>query len=277
MFFKCGGTNDLGTAPAPCEGDPASVRMEVTPGMAECLVASAASCKIPMHDFVSLDYDFAVEGCMGVWAAPLWMTPDTWQWGGGSGEIDSLEFCARDAIHMNFAGGGNQVELDPALFSIDSSTGHVTVRKDEAGIVTIVTCTAQQAALSARRQCDAPIYNDCDECLAQGSNGAFACWCNADADNIYGSGGCVEGTDCQWTLVSDIWNGVTGDDGYYGCMTAVPEIGLEAAVPNLNSTCAVSVENIVLRGGGPNMSLQWGEDSPASCSVLTPSPYLGNL
>ena len=62
-------------------------------------------------DFVSLDYDFHLEGCMGIWAAPLWMTPDTWQWDAGSGEIDSSEFCARDAFHMNFAGGGHQVRL----------------------------------------------------------------------------------------------------------------------------------------------------------------------
>lgn len=75
----------------------------------------------------------------------------------------------------------------------------------------------------------------------------------------------------MWTLVSDIWNGVDGDDGYYGCMTAVPDIGLDSGVPNLDSNCAVSVENILLRGGGPNDSLQWGEGSAAICSVLTTS------
>ena len=106
---EMGGINDMGSTPTQCQGDPASVRIQVTPGKAECLVAKAEECKIPMHDFVSLDYDFAVSQCNGVWAAPLWMTPDTWQWGGGSGEIDSLEFCARDGIHMNFAGGGHQV------------------------------------------------------------------------------------------------------------------------------------------------------------------------
>lgn len=76
----------------------------------------------------------------------------------------------------------------------------------------------------------------------------------------------------MWSLVSDIWNGVDGDDGYYGCMTAVPDIDLPASTPNLDSNCAVSVENIVLRGGGPNGSLQWGQGSADICSVLTPSP-----
>ena len=273
-WFSCastaGGTNDLGNVPTQCENDPASVFIQMQKGEAECLVASSYNCKIPMHDFVSMDYDFYIDSCLGVWAAPLWMTPDTWQWGAGSGEIDSLEFCARDAIHLNFAGGGHQVELDPTQYSIDDSNGHITVRKDDEGIVTITACTLQEAT-DNKGQCVSPVYSDCNECQ-WGTNNTYACWCNPDADNIYGSGGCAEGTDCEWTLVSDLWNGVTGDSGYYGCMTAVPEIGLEAATPNLNSTCSFSVENIIIRGGGPNESLQWGSGSPSSCSVLTPDP-----
>jgi hypothetical protein len=259
---SAGGTNDLGTAPTQCAGDPASVRIAITPGKAECLVASAPACKIPMHDFVSMDYDFSVNGCNGIWAAPLWMTPDTWQWGAGSGEIDSLEFCSRDSVHMNFAGGGHQVET---ALSIDSSAAHITVRKDPSGIVTVTACTAAEASANAD-QCIAPVYADCDAC--QAGNNTFACWCNAGANNIYGSGGCVAGTDCMWTLVSDAWNGVSGDAGYAGCMTAVPGV-VDKDKPNLKSRCALSVEKIVLRGGGLNESLRWGHGSPHSCDVLT--------
>ena len=259
------GTNDLGNAPTMCEGDPASVKITVQKGKAECLVAKAFNCKIPMHDFKSLDYDFAVDSCMGIWAAPLWLTPDTWQWGAGSGEIDSLEFCARDAIHMNYAGGGHQVEVNATDFSINNSTGHVTVRKDSKGIMTITTCT-KEAASKNGNQCVAPTYTSCDDCLR--STNDYACWCN-DPDNIYGSGGCVEGTDCLWTLVSDIWNGVGGDDGYTGCMTAVPSIGLNAGQPNLNSHCSISVQQIVVRGGGVNGSIQWGKGSNSNCKVIT--------
>lgn len=188
---SAGGVNDLGNIPSQCEGDPTSVRIQITPGKAECLVAESYNCKIPMHDFIALDYDFDVDSCMGIWAAPLWMTPDTWQWGGGSGEIDSLEFCARDAIHMNFAGGGHQVELNPAQFNIDSSSGHVTVRKDEEGIITVVTCSHED--ISDDDQCNAPMYSDCDDCMNEGND--YACWCNAP-DNIYGSGGCQNNTVC---------------------------------------------------------------------------------
>ena len=263
-----GRTNDLGTFPTQCEGDAASVRIEVMRGAAECLVAKALDCKIPMSDFVSLDFDFHVDGCRGIWGAPLWMTPDTWQWGEGSGEIDALEFCPRDAIHMNFAGGGNQIELDPTAFSISLSEGHVTVRKDATGIVTIAACTLAAAAGSATGQCTAPVYESCAECLASVS---YACWCNDAAGNIYGSGGCTAGTNCMWTLVSDVWNGWDGDEGYDHCMSAVPDLGLAAMRPNLASDCAFSVEGILVRGGGPDGSLQWGAGSPASCAALTTS------
>ena len=156
---SAGGTNDLGTAPQMCENDPTSVLTKITPGKAECLEASLASCKIPMHDFTSLDYDFSISGCLGIWAAPLWMTPDTWQWGPGSGEVDSMEFCSRDSIHLNFAGGGHQLKID---LSISEAEGHVTVRKDAAGIVTITSCSAAEVKNS---QCPSPTYTSCSDCL----------------------------------------------------------------------------------------------------------------
>ena len=165
---------------------------------------------------------------------------------------------------MNFAGGGNQIRLDEKKFDInDTDNAHVTVRKDEAGIVTISTCEAND--LDTNWQCPAPTYDTCDQCLAAPD---FACWCN-NADNIYGSGGCVDGTDCLFTLVSDIWNGVSGDDGYDGCMTAVPALNLEAGKPNLNSKCKFSVENIVLRGNSESGALPFAEGSPDFCKKLT--------
>ena len=272
--FSCsssaGKTNDLDTSPTSCDGDPASVRIEMTKGKAECLVAKSQQCKIPMHDFVSLDYDFFINQCNGIWAAPLWMTPDKWQWGPGSGEIDSEEFCSRDSLHLNFAGGGSQKKLDPSIFSIDDSEGHITVRKDEAGIVTITACTTKEAEKN-QQQCMTPSYHDCSDCLSQDKT--YGCWCNANTNppNIYGSGGCAPnfGGDCMWTLVSDAWNGVSGDAGYAGCMTAVPSLNLPAGKPNLNSNCSLSVERIVVRGGGVNESIRWGAGSPSECSVLT--------
>lgn len=257
-----GGVNDLGgNAPTHCAADLSSVYMSVTAGSAECLQARAFDCKILMRNFTSLDYVASLESCGGTWTAPLWMTPDTWQWGAGSGEVDSLEACPRSGLFMNFAGGGSQLPV--AGVTLDKVEGlHVTVRKDDEGIVTIATCRQEDELVDG--QCGKPSYDGCDDCL---SNGEFACWCNGE-DNIYSSGGCTSGTDCLWTLVSDIWNGVDGDEGYMGCMVEVPELGLEAGKPNLASKCAVSVENIVVRGEGGG-AIQWGEGSSEACSALT--------
>jgi len=261
---SAGSVNDMGNVPSMCTNDLASVRIQVRQNQAECLVAHAEACKIDMHDFVSLDYDFHVSNCNGIWAAPMWMTPDKWQWGAGSGEIDSMEMCPRDAIALNFAGGGHQVKTN---YNIDNAEGHVTVRKDNAGIVTISICNFNEVQGG---HCPAPSYSNCATCLNGGNR--FACWCNEGTNppNIYGSGGCQNGGNCLWTLVSDVWNGVRGDEGYQACMNAVPGIGLGARVPNLRSSCAFSVENIILRGGGPNGSLRWPGGTPAYCSVLTP-------
>jgi hypothetical protein len=241
-----------------------SVRLMVQSGKAECLKAVAGECGIPMHNFKSLDYDFSLQqDCRGIWAAPLWMTPHTWQWGAGSGEIDSLEFCPRTTIAMNFAGGGNQVHLSN-LNMVDGD-GHITVRKDNAGIVTISYCNRTNDRTA---QCPEPEYNSCQECL---SSKEFSCWCNENSNppNIYGSGGCQNGGDCVWTLVSDIWNGVKGDAGYAGCMTAVPGI-VEKGQPNLNSNCVISVERILLRGNATTGGkLSFSSGSPDKCLQFT--------
>ena len=256
-----GGVNDLGNAPTMCEGDVTSVRLEVRKGKAECLKAVAEECGIPMRNFVSLDYDFSISKCSGIWAAPLWMTPHVWQWGAASGEIDSLEFCPRTTVVMNFAGGGHQVQLSNV--SMDEAEGHITVRKDENGIVTISHCNRTNERTA---QCPEPEYSTCQDCLSSSKD--FSCWCN-EPENIYGSGGCKNGGDCIWTLVSDIWNGVTGDSGYAGCMTEVPGV-VDAGQPNLNSECVIGVERILLRGNATtNETLTFSSESPDKCKQFT--------
>ena len=95
----------------------------------------------------------------------------------------------------------------------------------------------------------------------------FCVLCN-EPENIYGSGGCKNGGDCIWTLVSDIWNGVSGDSGYAGCMTSVPGV-VERGKPNLNSECVISVERILLRGDGKNGTLAFSTNSPDKCKRFT--------
>jgi hypothetical protein len=267
-----GGVNDMGNVPEMCDDDLASVRISVSKGKAECMLAHAKECKIPMHDFKSLNYDWTMSRCQGVWAAPLWMSPDTWQWGPGSGEIDGSEFCLRKKMQMNFAGGGHEVELDP--YNIDEAWGHTTIRKDDAGIITVTTCKASEAEANGG-ECFKPKYKDCKDCEfgERGPDKEYACWCNEDPNqkqmNIYGSGGCAEGTSCEWTLLSDVWNGVGGDQSYHGCMGEVPSLGVDENEPNYNSHCEFSVENILVKGHGLNGALQWGKGSPNYCRHLT--------
>jgi hypothetical protein len=262
----------MGTAPEMCEDDLASVRFGVSQGKAECMLAHAKECKIPMHDFKSLNYDWTTSRCQGVWAAPLWMSPDTWQWGPGSGEIDGSEFCMRKKMQMNFAGGGHEVELDP--YNIDEAWGHTTIRKDDAGIITVTTCKASEAEANGG-ECFKPKYKDCKDCEfgERGPGKEYACWCNEDPDqkqlNIYGSGGCAEGANCEWTLLSDVWNGVGGDQSYHGCMGEVPNLGVDENDPNFNSHGEFSVENILVKGHGLNGAMQWGKGSPNYCRHLT--------
>merc|ERR1711865_541519 len=71
---------------------------------------------------------------------------------------------------------------------------------------------------------------------------------------------------CMWTLVSDLWNGLRGDGGYDACMSTADSV--DHGKPNIKSECAVSVENVVLRGSGPNGALTFGPGSPQACSVL---------
>ena len=267
-----GGVNDMGNVPEMCDDDLASVRISVRRGKAECMLAQAKECKIPMYDFKSLNYDWTTSRCSGVWAAPLWMSPDTWQWGPGSGEIDGSEFCMRRKMQMNFAGGGHEVEIDK--FNINEAWGHTTIRKDDAGIITATTCTASEAEANGG-ECFKPKYKNCKDCEwgERGSDKEYACWCNEDPNqkqvNIYGSGGCSEGANCEWTLLSDVWNGVGGDQSYEGCMGEIPELGVDQNEPNYNSHCEFSVENILVKGHGLNGALQWGKGSPSYCRHLT--------
>ena len=78
-----GGVNDMNNFPTHCSGSVSSVYLSTRPSTAECLQATAFDCKIPMRNFTSLDYTASLSSCTGTWTAPLWMTPDTWQWGSG--------------------------------------------------------------------------------------------------------------------------------------------------------------------------------------------------
>lgn len=110
-----GGVNDMGNRPTMCAGDPTSVRLEMRPNLAECLFATTTNCEILMRNFRSLDYDFFAESdCRGLWTAPLWISPNLWQFPAeSSGEIDSSESCQRTLLRI------------PSFFLFRVATSHM--------------------------------------------------------------------------------------------------------------------------------------------------------
>ena len=176
--------------------DLASVRFSVSQGKAECMLAHAKRVQNPHARFqiVKLRLDDLsmprrLGGAFVDESGHLAVGP-------GSGEIDGSEFCMRKKMQMNFAGGGHEVELDP--YNIDEAWGHTTIRKDDAGIITMTTCKASEAEANGG-ECFKPKYKDCKDCEfgERGPDKEYACWCNEDPNqtqlNIYGSGGCAEG------------------------------------------------------------------------------------
>jgi len=174
-------------------------------------------CKFDLRNMEQLDFDINMINCGGTWAAPLWMTPDYWQGGGASGEIDMMENCPTNAVYNNFAGGGSQVRVEIA--DPNSFQGHTTLWKqdDGNGIQSIHV-----------RTCDPSDMLD-GSCREEGSIAYYR--------DIYGANGC-RGQNCMYTLISDIWNGYAGDDGYQGCT---------GGQTHLSSGCQTSVSNIRIK------------------------------
>jgi hypothetical protein len=220
-----------------CEGDPTSVVIRSS-GQPQCLSTQMPDCKFNMRSIDQLDFDVNMLGCRGTWAAPLWMSPNRWLGGGDSGEIDMLENCPTDALWSNFAGGGDQVSW--AFANTDSFSGHTSMwkRADDDGVVSIYVQT-----------CDASEVDGTGSC-ARTSDAAYL-------RDIYGKNGCNNGGDCVYTLISDIWNGVSGDAGYQscangqthpssGCSVSVTNIRFKAATGTFAGKCAVLASDTVL-------------------------------
>lgn len=205
-----------------CEGDPTSIVFQAS-GSPECLASRMDACVFDMHDLDQLDFDIRMIGCKGTWAAPLWMTPDHWEGGGNSGEIDMLENCPVDKVRSNFAAGGKQVSWTDDGHSVgtgDDFTAHTTMWKqaDGNGVMSIHVKTCHPSELKSDGTCP--------------EDGA------AYLHDIYGKYGCSRGN-CKYHMVSDLWNGVDGDSGWRGCTHRVTNYG---------SQCRFSVTNIRMKG-----------------------------
>lgn len=199
-----------------CEGDPTSIVLEAS-GNSECLASKMEACPFSMYDLDQLDFDVQMINCKGTWAAPLWMSPNHWEGGGDSGEIDMLENCPVDLVRSNFAAGGDQVAWTS---NGDNFFAHLTMWKqlDADGVNSIHVKACDPAELKGDGTCD--------------EDGA------AYLRDIYGKYGCSKG-DCVYHMISDLWNGQDGDGGWIGCT---------GRTTNYGSECKFSITNIRTKG-----------------------------
>jgi len=195
-----------------------------------------------MHDFSQIDFDFQIKDCKNTWAAPLWTTPNQWKWGAGSGELDYLELCPSNKVMHNFAGGGTEAPVNlPG--DANNMIGHLTARNIK-GQIQVSTCP--QVGTS---ECDPIKYPSAasypsDEEHEMGTT-------------IYDQGGCKEGGDCVYQLVSDIWNG----DGLNPQSCQVSNGKFTDGTFNPNSDCKSIVKNIKMQGKNGQNIKSWLEDS----------------
>lgn len=206
-----------------CQGDPTSVAMQSL-GQTGCFSTAMPDCKFSMRQLDQMDFDLAMANCGGTWAAPLWMTPNFWGGGARSGEIDMVELCPTPQVMTNFAGATPPIGY-PARWSVadpNGFSGHVTLWRQVAADgrhgVTVKLCEKREAEENG------------GSCL--GANAAFY-------PDIFGSVGCTSGHDCVYSLVSDIWNGVSGDAGFAGCRGG--------AGPS-SRNCGFSIQHIRISG-----------------------------
>jgi len=226
-----------------CENDITSVVLQGN-GQPQCISSHMSDCRFDMHQIERLDFDLDMLGCGGTWAAPLWMTPDYWEGGGASGEIDMVENCPSTEVRSNFAGGGSQITW--TIADPNSFRGHCTMWKqaDANGVqsIHVKVCNPSEVVNGACPEDGAAYLHD-----------------------IYGLNGCAKGN-CMYTMVSDIWNGLSGDGGYTGCANGQT---------HYSSGCSTSITNVRFQASsgtftGKCAALVGGSPSPSPSPSPTP-------
>jgi len=213
-----------------CNDDPTSVVIQ-NYGTPSCLVTDMSDCKLNLREVEQIDFDLRIRDCGNTWAAPLWLTPDRWSNEGGaynSGELDLVELCVPNGnVQTNFAGpDGNMIwPIDPNYF-----IGHVTMW-NRGGDITVAICNSE----------DPGSFDGSGSCNGAGS---------AYRPDIYNSNACKNGN-CQYRMVSDIWNGNGGDSGFTYCSNrdnqGKPESEHIVGLPSTDS-CSSSVRKMRVKG-----------------------------
>jgi len=170
-----------------------------------CFVSEALGCGTDMTLVSKIEFDLDFSECHDVWAAPLWITPQTWiKPGGTSGEIDFLEMCPVGTVATNFGASGQPGETQRIWGNGIGADGpkHFILTLDQGGNLKTRIC-----------------HLDGSGCFDGAHYDGFLNRITSKRDHHF---------------VSDIWNGYSGDGGWWGC----------GARHSPNTNCRYAVMNI---------------------------------
>lgn len=169
-----------------------------------CFAWYSYACPLDLRTISKLEFDIDIKGCGDVWAGPFWLTPSAWYGPGGqSGEIDLIEACPVGNVNNNFAGcDGAQGICHEATIASGGGLG---------GPKHIVMTLADSGEVSKGGDLKVEV------CDLGGSNCRDGGYFTDFLRTAKSTKMRPVGSTLPYYLVSDIWNGLSGDGGWYGC------------------------------------------------------------
>lgn len=172
------------------------VNMKATQDRSGCFAWHTPDCMFDLRKVAKIEFDIDLTSCYEIWAAPLWISPTPWLAPAGtSGEIDFAELCWVTQVRTNFAGGGTQ-EQWASPSGLNGPKHYSMTFEDSSNLDAGGTVRAQICDLGGANCYDSSYYTN------------FLSTVSSTKGKAQGS---------PYRFVSDIWNGYSGDGGWYGC------------------------------------------------------------
>lgn len=171
-----------------------------------CFAWYSHACSLDLRTISKIEFDIDIKGCGDVWAGPFWLTPSAWYGPGGeSGEIDLIEACPVGKVNNNFAGCDGLQGQGICHESTIASGGGLGGPKH------IVMTLADSGELSKGGDLDIQV------CDLGGSNCKQGGYFKNFLSTAKSTNRRPVGSTLRYYLISDIWNGLSGDGGWDGC------------------------------------------------------------
>jgi hypothetical protein len=181
-----------------------------------CSAIDLSKCRFNIKNLKSLKFTFRLQGCNHIWIAPIWFTPDPWDKPQcQSGEIDLLESCKGPRLQTSFG----------------------DMRASQ-------TCTSSKSNLTNLTLEDNKDYDFRMDVEQDQNNVTLVFYYKASSASTWIKRGVRENYQethgwqqypSSYHLISDVWNGGDGDEGYQGC----------GYTPASQEKCKYTVSNIV--------------------------------